>query len=162
LAWRVTAILLAVPQEIGLTEAEWLEYFRLNPEPEVYNALVGKVVTRERLDRAVDEILKSFRVQPRTAFISPGLDLALARGRREAPRWLKEDFEARIAASPGGHKSTAASHRHLETYFDPPKVDMPKDPFGAMDKKVEWFLAIDPDRFVFDPATRKYQLRNDP
>jgi hypothetical protein len=162
LAWRATPILLAVPQEIGLTEAEWLEYFRLNPEPEVYNALFGKVVTRERLDRAVDEILKSFRIQPRTAFISPGLDLALARGRKEAPRWLKEDFEARIAASSGGHMSTAASSRHLETYFDPPKVDMPNDPFGAMDKKIEWFLSIDPGRFVFDPATRKYQLRNDP
>jgi hypothetical protein len=154
--------LLAVPQEVGLTENEWLEYFRLDPTSEVYNALAGKALPRELLDREADGILKSFRIQPRTAFISPGLDLALARGRKEAPRWLKEDFEARIAASPGGHKSTAASHRHLETYFDPPKVDMPNDPFGAMDKKVEWFLAIDPSRFVFGPATRKYQLRNDP
>lgn len=162
MAWKVTQILLAVPQEIGLTETEWLEYFRLSPGSEVYNALAGKVLPQGELDREADEILKSFRVMPSTHFISPGLDLALARGRKEAPRWLKEDFEARIAASPGSHKSSAASHRHLETYFEPPKVDMPKDPFGAMDKKIEWFLTIDPDRFVFDPATRKYQLRNDP
>jgi hypothetical protein len=156
LAWKVSPILLAVPQEIGLTETEWLEYVHLNPEAVVYHALAGKVLARERIDEAVDEILESFRIQPSNHRISPGLELALARGRAEAPRWLKEDFEARIAAS-AGH-----SFEILKNHFVLPELDHLENGIRIREGQLGWFLAADPDGFEFDPATRKYQLRNDP
>jgi hypothetical protein len=113
------------------------------------------------MDHEVDQWLRNFRVRPRHVFISPGIELALARGRQEAPRWLKEDFEARFAVSTGRNAS-AVNRDILRTFFNPPELNIAKDGFDVMERQLDWFLAADPDRFVFDPATRKYQLRNNP
>jgi hypothetical protein len=161
LPWLLASELLASPEAAGLSLAEWLDYFRLNPSALTYKILSETFVPRDRMDHEVDQWLRNFRVRPRHVFISPGIELALARGRQEAPRWLKEDFEARFAVSTGRNAS-AVNRDILRTFFNPPELNIAKDGFDVMERQLDWFLAADPDRFVFDPATRKYQLRNNP
>jgi hypothetical protein len=152
LSWTVDNLLRAVPREIGLSQDEWLDFFRLSPSAETYQALADTVIPRDRLDREVDARLALFRVRP-AGYRTPDLELALARGRQEAPRWLKQDYEA-LSRSP----FHSGALELLEKYFDVLPVPRDRNFREARDRQVEWFLSIDPDRFVFDPAKRRYVL----
>lgn len=158
-AWMVTPILLAVPRAVGLTKAEWIGFFRLNPSPEVYEALRGKVLPQEVIDHEVDQMVQHFRINSnRHLDLSPGLKLALARGRQEAPRWLHEDLAARIRNREISYYSITT----VDPYFNFPESASGRSSGNVRERMVDWFLSIDPDRFVFDPVTRKYQLPNTP
>ncbi len=144
------AVLTAVPREIGLSGEEWLDFFRLNPNAEVYEALADTVIGRERIDAEVDAMLTAFRVRPGHS-ITPWIRLALARGRPEAPRWLREDLEER-------EEFSRFHHINPERYFRFPEFGKHPNPAAERKMALGWFLSVDPERFVFDPATRRYSV----
>lgn len=158
-AWAVDSILMSVPEKVGLSEEEWMEYFRMRRTVDVYNALADKVVPRARMDAEVDLILESHQTHAGIKPSSAIFELATARGSESVPRWLKEDFQRDIERKSPDFLSLA---RRLDACFNMPDMDLPENSVEAMKVKTTWFLGVDPSRFVFNPAIRKYQLRPTP
>lgn len=146
---EVGAALTGAPEQIGLSEAEWLDYFRLRPSGATYQALADKVVPRSALDREVELILGPLRTWPQAAMWRTPLDLALGSGRREGLVWLRD------ALSPGRlHPGYTALF--MENFMIP---ERPRVRGQSREESFrEWFLEQDVSRFVYDPKTRKYHL----
>lgn len=153
--WRVDSILLSVPEEVGLSEDEWLEYFRMRRSVAAYNALADKVVPRARMDEEVDFILDHSQADTADRLSSTMFELAMASGRKSVPRWLHEDLQREMEKV---NPDCSSLIRGLDAYFVLPDLDLPEKVIDAMKVKASWFLGIDPSRFVFDPVIRKYQL----
>ena len=147
----VAEALISDPGAIKLTAAEWVDFFRLNPTGGVYRALAGTVVARETLDREVDRILEGFPDRVGDGGWLATVWLALESGRGEAPKWVREELFRKPRA-------VSILDEFIIAHFSPPDF---KDAHGRVDspRLREWFLAQDSSRWVFDPLTKKYQLR---
>ncbi len=158
-AWAVDSILMSVPEKLGLSEEEWMEYFRMRRTVDVYNALADKVVSRARMDEEVDSVLDHLQAHSGTMRTSPMFELAMAIGSKHVPRWMHEDLQREMEKMNPDYYSLI---RRLDAHFVQPDLDLPEKVIDAMKVKASWFLGIDPARFVFDPTIRKYQLRPNP
>ncbi|MCW1923603.1 hypothetical protein OKA05_13645 [Luteolibacter arcticus] len=149
--WQVEEVLISSPKEVGFSEAEWRDFYRLYPTADAFRALAGVVLPREYLEKETDRRLEDYEPPLPNPNIDPLLDLALARGRSEAPRWLRDAIRRKQAT-----ETTFASvwvKDPVRKWFEFPshlKTD---------DEVVGWFLGQEPVHFVFDPASEKFHLR---
>ena len=142
--------LTSAPEIFGLSEAEWLDFFRLRPLGATYQALADKVVPRAVLDREIERMLGPQRTRQAGAGSATLLELALASGRREGPEWLRADI-ASYPFLPGDRAETIAKHFVIP--------DLRAVHGRRIDEQLrEWFLVQDVSRFAYDPQTRKYHL----
>jgi hypothetical protein len=148
--WEVEEALLADPEATGLSASEWRDFFRLYPTGEAFRALAGKVIPRAEAEAEADRALKGYQPEKFDHDGDALLVLALARGRSEAPHWLKSAITG----------STSDELRHSARQLAPIIRDSFSLPDGLKSEMdvVNWYLAQDPDRFVFDPATGKFQI----
>lgn len=149
--WRVKEVLLAAPKEAGFTENEWRNFFRLDPTAAAFHALAGVVLPRAELERETDRFLTGVHSMPARPVIHPLLELALTRGRVEAPRWLHDSIRSTRTEDPGFFSHWV--NEPVRKWFMPPVL------LQSDEEVVGWFLAQDPDHFVFDPITGKFQIR---
>ncbi|MEK7950898.1 hypothetical protein [Luteolibacter soli] len=149
--WQAEESLTFSPKEAGLSEAEWRDFFRLYPKPDAFRALAGVVLPREELEKQVDRLLEDYDCPLPNPHIDPLLELALARGRSEAPRWLRD----------GIRRKQAISERYESVWIDKPirKWFAVPSHLKTEDEVVGWFLGNEPDRYAFDPASGKFHLR---
>jgi hypothetical protein len=148
-AWRVQSALFTDPQAVGLTEAEWLDFYRLYPSANAYLRLRDTVLPRTLIDAETDKIVEGFGESATAESRSHLSDLALVRGHPAVPGWLHR-LLSHERSQPGGIRGMDPNWmRYIE---HPPEVKS-----GAA--VLDWFLAQDPARFVFDPAAGKFQLR---
>lgn len=152
LGWQVKDVLLAEPEAAGLSESEWLAFFRIYPSAGSYAALRGKVLKAEEIDAEADRLLDThvllpFEWEDRDSL----LELSFARGRADAPVGLSQGIKRVTRVR---QISSFNVGKLVRAYFVLPDDIVPKD--GR--QELDWFLAQDPARFVFDPATRKFHL----
>lgn len=153
-AWSdLTDIIERVPAKIGLTEAEWLDYFRMRPLGSVYRALCGTVVPKKTLDAEVERILRNWTDSRGIDDPLELPDLALAVGRPEAPAWVA----ARLNDPDDDLRLNPALVPMISRYFDPP---VKRDMIGYQDviKVRSWFLSCDPSGFGFNAKRGKYEF----
>lgn len=149
--WQVEKALTSSPKEVGFSKEEWCDFFRLYPTADAFRALAGVVLPREELEMEVDRLLEDFEAPLPNPHIDPLLELALARGRNEAPRWLRDGIRRRQASLQAF--ASVWVKDPIRKWFAFPshlKTD---------DEVVGWFLNQEPDRFVFDSVSGKFQLR---
>ena len=109
------------------------------------------MIPRAEAEAEADRALKDYQPEKFDHDADAPLALALARGRSEAPHWLKSSITS----------LSADELRHYDRLAAP----LVRDSFSLPDKLrsdvevVNWFLAQDADRFVFDPASGKFQTR---
>jgi hypothetical protein len=149
--WQVEEVLTSSPKEVGFSEAEWRDFFRLYPTADAFQALAGVVLPREYLEKETDRLLEDFEYPLPNPRIDPLLHLALARGRSEAPRWLRDAIRKKQAT-----ETTFAS-----VWVKDPVLKWFEFPshLKTDDEVVGWFLGQEPDHFVFDPGSGKFHLR---
>ncbi len=157
LGWLAEDLLFKDPAAKVLTEEEWIAFSRLEPSAQRFRKMAAGFVSRPVLEREVDKWLAGDSVRfplphrfPHSA-IEPMLELALARGRADAPRWLKEAIT---------RKQEDDANYHAVWVVEPVR-DAFVIPAGLKGhaEVVDWFMAQNPAAFVFDPASGKYQLR---
>jgi hypothetical protein len=151
MAWKVQSSLFADPKAIGLTEAEWLDFYRFYRSPAAFLHLSDTVLPRRLLEEETDRIISGYENEPLERYhLGSHGKLAMARGHAGVPAWLQR---------------WVANWRKQEK---PPAVRLPYDVrrfvdfpshLQTDDERIDWFLAQDPARFVFDPAAAKFQLR---
>ncbi|MBN8459169.1 MAG: hypothetical protein J0M04_15160 [Verrucomicrobia bacterium] len=152
-AWiDLTDIIERVPAKIGLTEAEWLDYFRMRPLGSVYRALCGTVVRKEALDAEVERILRNWTDSRGIDDPLELPDLALAVGRPEAPAWVA----ARLKDPDDDLRLNPALIPMITRYFVP-SVKRDFAGYQDFDEVRSWFLSCDPSGFVFNPKRGKYE-----
>jgi len=151
LGWLAEDVLYRKPLNAGMSQDEWLAWFRLYPSAKTFRALAAGVLPRDILEREVDAQLAGYHVRLPDPHVDSRLELALARGSEQAPRWLKEAIMGRRSQEPGFGGVWVADP--IRDAFTIP--DHLKHP----DEVVDWFLAQVPSQFAFNVATGKYQLR---
>jgi hypothetical protein len=157
LGWLAEDLLLNDPGTQVLTEEEWIAFFRLEPSARRFRRMAAGFVPRPVLEQEVDRWLAVDPVSLPNPHgipnhgLDPVLELALARGRPEAPRWLKEAI-TRNRKSETRHHPVLLLDSIYDAFALPPGLK-------SAPEVVDWFMAQDPAAFVFDPAPGKYQLR---
>jgi hypothetical protein len=151
LGWSTGDLLFQDPRATGLTEEEWIAFFRLQPTAQRFRQLAGGVVPRPALDREADAWLAGYQVRLPNPRIDPVLELALARGRTEAPGWLHEAITRKRGVEPGFHAVWVLDSIR-DAFVLPPGLK-------SETEAVDWFMTRDPVRFLFDPVIGKFQLR---
>ena len=154
LGWLTGDLLFQDPEAKVLTEEESIAFFRLDPSVKRYRQLANGFVPRPDLEREVDAWLAGYQVRLRqltNPHIDPMLELALARGKADAPRGLQEAITRKRSVEPRFHAVWLIG-AVKDAFVIPPGLKGPVE-------VVDWFMAQDPARFVFDPGTGKYQLR---
>lgn len=142
--------ILAAPEETGYSESEWLAYFRLFPSAQAYRALRGKFLPAEIIDRQADGFIALYTPVDEVGRAVDPPELALARGHAEAPVWYHRWISQ--WGSNHSYDSDESAGRIRRAFTPPPSAD-------SAPAVIDWFFKQDPGRFVFDPATGKYQTR---
>ncbi len=151
LGWLTDDLLFQDPDAKVLTEDEWIAFFRLDPSAKRYHQLADGFVPRPDLAREADAWLAGYKVRPPNPHIDPMLALALARGHVDAPRWFQEAITRKRTEEPTFHPAWVDDPVR-ESFVLPPGLKTEAE-------IVDWLLAQDSARFVFDPAPGKFQLR---
>lgn len=150
-AWRVQSALFADPEAIGLTQAEWRDFYRLYPGPAAFIRLSDSVLPRSLLEDETDRMIEGFETEPfETYHLGSNAELAMARGHAAAPAWLQRWLAnwRKQEPPPSGNFPY-----HAKRFFEfPPHLKSDSE-------RADWFLEQDPSRFVFDPATARFHLR---
>jgi hypothetical protein len=149
--WQVEEALFSDPEATGLSADEWRDFFRLYPTGEAFRALAGRVIPRAEAEAEADRALRGYQPEKFDYDGDKLLELALARGRSEAPHWL------RSAITGSNYDELRHSARQLARIMRD-SFSLPDGLKSEMDV-VNWFRAQDTDRFVFDPVTGKFQTR---
>lgn len=157
LGWLTEDLLFQEPGAELLTEDEWMAFLRLEPSARRYRRMAAGFVPRPVLEREVDRWLAGDPVRLPNPHgipnhgLDPVLELALARGHPEAPRWLKEAIT----------RNREGERRHHPVILLDSIYNAFVLPAGlkTAPEIVDWFMAQDPAAFVFDPALGKFQLR---
>jgi hypothetical protein len=157
LGWLAEDLLFKEPAAQVLTEEEWMAFLRLEPSARRYRRMAAGFVPRPVLEREVDTWLDGVPVRLPNPHgipnhgLDPVLELGLARGHPEAPRWLKEAIT---------RKRENEANYHAVRVVEPVR-DAFVIPAGLKShaEVVDWFMAQDPAAFVFDAALGKFQLR---
>ena len=157
LGWLAEDLLFKDPAAQVLTEEEWMAFLRLEPSARRYRRMAAGFVPRPVLEREVDTWLDGVPVRLPNPHgipnhrLDPVLELGLARGRSEAPRWLKEAITRKQEGERRHHPLLLLDSIH-DAFVLPPGLK-------TAPEVVEWFMAQDPAAFVFDPTLGKFQLR---
>lgn len=157
LGWLAEDLLFQDAGARVLTEEEWMAFLRLEPSARRFRKMAAGFVPRPVLEREVDRWLAGDPLRLPNPHgipnhgLDPVLELALARGHPEAPRWLKEAIT---------RKQEADANYHAVGVVEPVR-DAFVIPAGLKGhaEVVDWFMAQDPAAFVFDAALGKFQLR---
>jgi hypothetical protein len=143
-----SGIILAEPQLMNLSREEWIDYFSLNCNGVTYQKMKDRILPAEILNQIADQFL----------LYRNDVDLGLARGHADAPRWMK-----RSALTPNsfyiyhlGEQLT--NHFELPAPIPPYIIDhrLKKEPI------IQWLEKFDPDAYVYDSAKQKYILKPTP
>jgi hypothetical protein len=150
-AWRVQSALFADPAAIGLTQAEWRDFYRLYPGPTAFIRLSDSALPRSLLEEETDRIIEGFETQPlEPHHLGSHVELAMARGHAAVPAWLQRWLANWREQQPS---PSAGFPYHAKRFFEfPPHLKSDSE-------RADWFLEQDPSRFVFDPATARFHLR---
>lgn len=141
-------IILAEPELMNLSKEEWIEYFLLNCNADVYQKMKDRILSGEQMNQIVDQYLAYHQ----------DVDLGLARGHVEAPHWMK------LRAMGENDFYCYNLHEQLKNHFEIPTpipsyiVDhrLTKEPI------LEWLKTFDPDAYVYDSAKKKYIFKPTP
>jgi hypothetical protein len=138
-----------MPEKIGLTDEEWIEYFTLHECAELYEALESKGLIAERYNYISEEFIKRSR----------RYDLVLARNHPDALPWFRD-----FALNKSEDHNIYEIHQLILTYFEPSIKPVTKaSDFEQYKLDVrEWFLAQKNEDFRFDSKKQKYILTPKP
>jgi hypothetical protein len=143
------SVCIAMPEKIGLTDEEWIEYFTLHECAELYEALESKGLIAERYNYISEEFIKRSR----------RYDLVLARNHPDALPWFRD-----FALNKSEDHNIYEIHQLILTYFEPSIKPVTKaSDFEQYKLDVrEWFLAQKIEDFRFDSKKQKYILTPKP